>query len=65
MFKNVNKIIVVLPKLNKTSPEASLLTIYKSLIRPRLEYGGKLYKQTFSNSFHEASNSLNIMQKLQ
>ena len=53
MFKKINKTISLLRKLQNNLPGAPLTTIYKSFIRPHLDYGDILYDQTFNNSFHE------------
>ena len=53
MFNKINKTIILLRKLQNNLPRAPLITIYKSFIRPHLDYGDILYDQTFNNSFHE------------
>ena len=52
MFKKVNKTISLLRKLQNNLHRAPLVTIYKSFIRPHLDYGDILHDQTFNNSFH-------------
>ena len=43
MLNKVNKTIGLLRKLQNTLPRLSLLTIYKSFIRPHLDYGNIIY----------------------
>ena len=43
MLNKVNKTIGLLRKLQNTLPRPSLLTIYKSFIRPHLDYGNIIY----------------------
>ena len=64
MFKKINITISLLRKLQNNLPRASLITIYKSFVRPHLDYGDTLYDQTFNNSFHERleSNQYNVIQ---
>ena len=40
-------------KLQTLLPRAPLITIYKSFIRPHLDYGDMIYDQTFNMSFHQ------------
>ena len=46
-LKNVqnkeNKTVGLLPKLQDTLPRTSLITIFKSFIKPHLEYGDIIY----------------------
>ena len=59
MFKKINKTITsLLGKLQNNLPRAPLITIYKSFVRPHLDYGDILYDQTFNNSFHERLESI-------
>ena len=58
MFRKINKIISLLLKLQNNLPRAPLITIYKSFVRPHLDYGDILYDQTFHNSFHEKLKSI-------
>ena len=53
MFNKINKTISLLRKLQNNLPRAPLITIYKSFIKPHLDYGDILYDQTFNNSSHE------------
>ena len=58
LFKKVNKTISLLRKLQNNLPIAPLVTIYKSLLRPHLDFGCIIYGQTFNNSFHEGVESI-------
>ena len=53
MFNKINKTILLLRKLQNNLPRAPLATLYKSFIKPHLDYGDILYDQKFNNSFHE------------
>ena len=57
----INKIIKTIGFLRKFQnflPRKSLLTIYKSFIRPHLDYGDIIYDQTYNTSFHQKLESL-------
>ena len=58
MFNKINETISLLCKLQNNLPRAPLITIYKSFIRPHLDYGDILYDHTFNNSFHERLESI-------
>ena len=45
-------------KLHITLPRLSLLTIYKSFIRPHLDYGDVIYDQAYTASFHQKIESV-------
>ena len=49
----VNKTIGLLRKLPHTLPRTSLITIFKSFIRPHLDYGHIIYDRACNNSFHQ------------
>ena len=49
----VNKTIGLLRKLQNILPRSALLTIYKSFIRPHLDYGGIIYDLAYNASFHQ------------
>ena len=53
IFNKVNKTIGLLRKLHNTLPRLPLLTIYKSFIRPHLDYGNIMYDQAYNASFHQ------------
>ena len=57
----INKIIKTIGLLRKFQnflPRKSLLTIYKSFIRPHFDYGDIIYDQTYNTSFHQRLESL-------
>ena len=58
MSKQINKTISLLRKLQNNLPRSPLVTIYKSFVRPHLDYGDIFYDQTFNNSFHERRESI-------
>ena len=51
ILQKTNKTIGLLRKLQTLLPRAPLITIYKSFIRPHLDYGDMIYDQTFNMSF--------------
>ena len=53
MLNKVNKTIGLLRKLQNTFPRPSLSTIYKSFIRPHLEYGDFIYDQRITRLFNK------------
>ena len=55
---NVNKTIGIIRKLQNVLPRSALLTIYKSFIRPHLDYGDIIYDKAFNESFHAKLESL-------
>ena len=58
ILNNVNKAIGLLRKLQNTLSRPSLLTIYKSFIRPHLDYGDIIYGQTYNASFQQKVESI-------
>ena len=58
VFNKANKTIGLLRKLSNLLPRQALVTIYKSFIRPHLDYGDVLYDQAFNNSFHAKMESI-------
>ena len=58
MLNKVNKTIGLLRKLQNTLPRPSLLTIYKSFIRPHLDYGNVIYDQAYNVSFQQKVESI-------
>ena len=54
----VSRGIGLLRKLHHVLPRFSLLTIYKSFIRPHLDYGDVVFDQAFNESFHKRIESL-------
>ena len=58
IMNKVNKTIGLLDKLQNILPREPLLTIYKSLVRPHLDYGDVIYDQHYNNSFHQKLESI-------
>ena len=58
LLTKVNKIIGLLRKLQNILPRGSLLTIFKSFVRPHLDYGDVIYDQSFNNTFHQKMESI-------
>ena len=53
VFSRVKKTIGLLRKVKPTLPRKSLVKIYKSFIRPQLDYGDVIYNQASNESFHQ------------
>ena len=53
IFEKTNKTIGLLRKLQTLLPRAPLITIYKSFIRPHLDYVDVIYDQTLNMSFQQ------------
>ena len=53
-----NKTLYLLHKLQNLLPRAALITLFKSFIRPYLDYGDIIYEQGFNSSFHEKLESI-------
>ena len=49
----VSKSIGLLRKLNNHLPRSSLITIYKSFVRPHLDYGDVIFDKAHNNSFQQ------------
>ena len=45
--------IGIIRKLNKSLPQHSLITIYKSFVRPYLDYGDTFYDQPSKESLNQ------------
>ena len=54
----INKATGLLRKLHNTLPRLPLLTIYKSFIRPHLDYVDIIYDQAYTASFHQKIESV-------
>ena len=54
----VNKTIGIIRKLQNVLLRSELLTIYKSFIRPHLDYGDIIYYKAFNESFNAKLESL-------
>ena len=53
IFQKTNKTIGLLHKLQTHLLRAHLIPIYKSFIRPHLDYDDMIYDQTFNMSFQQ------------
>ena len=49
----ISKTLRLLRKLKNVLPRPAVLKVYKCLIRPHLDYGGIIYNQAYSLSFHQ------------
>ena len=54
----INKTIGIIRKFQNVLPRSALLTIYKSFIRPHLDYGDIIYNKAFHEFFHGKLESL-------
>ena len=61
-IKKVMKGIGLFRKLQPVLPRTSLLTIYKSFIRPHLDYGDVVYDQLSNDGFLTKLKLFNIME---
>ena len=62
----INKIIKnigLLRKFQNLLPRKSLLTIYKSFIRPHFDYSNIIYDQSYNTSFHQRLESLQYFER--
>ena len=57
-LNKVSKTIGLLRKLQKILPRPPLITIYKSFIRPHVDYGDVIYNQVYNVSFHQKVESI-------
>ena len=53
-----NRTLYLLRKLQNLLPRAALIILYKSFIRPYLDYGDIIYEQAFTLSSHEKLKSI-------
>ena len=53
VLNKIKKTIDLLRKFQEILPRQSLITIYKSFIRPHLDYGDIVYDRAFNESFHK------------
>ena len=58
ILNKVNKTIGLLRNLQNILPREPLLTIYKSFVRPHLDYGDVIYDQHYNNSLHQKLESI-------
>ena len=59
-LNQVNKTINLLRKFQLILPRHSLITIYKTFIRPHRDYGDVIYDRAFNESFHQCLESIHI-----
>ena len=52
-LSKISKAIGLLRKLRKLLTRPPLLTIYKSFIRPHIDYGDIIYDKAYNSSFHQ------------
>ena len=57
-LKYITNNIGLLLKLQIILPRPSLVTIYKSFIKPHLDYGDVTFDQVFNTSFHDNLGSI-------
>ena len=58
VLSKTNRTIGLLHKLQKLLPREALITIYKALVRPHLDYSDVLFNQAFNASSHEKLGSI-------
>ena len=58
VLSKVKTAIGLLHKFQQTLPRQSLIKIYKSFIRPHLDYGDIVYDRAFNESFHKSLESI-------
>ena len=58
ILTKVNRTIGLLRKFQQVLPRPSLIPIYKSFIRPHLDYGDVILDQAFNNFFHQRLESI-------
>ena len=58
VLNKVNKTIGLLRKLQNLLSRSTLITIYKTFVRPHLDYGDILFDQKYNSSFHEKLESV-------
>ena len=62
--KKISKTMGLLRKFQQILPRSSLLTIYKTFIRSRLDHGDIIYDQAYNSTFHYDFNLFSTMQQL-
>ena len=58
ILNKVNETIGLLRNLQNILPRGPLLRIYKSFVRPHLDYGDVIYDQHYNTSFHQKLESI-------
>ena len=61
VFDKTSKSIGLIRKLRNFLPRPSLLQIYKSFVRPHLDYGDIIYDKAFIGFFQKKLETINIM----
>ena len=56
--KKISKTMGLLRKLQQILPRSTLLTIYKTFIRSRLDYADIIYDQAYNSAFHDKLESI-------
>ena len=54
----VNKTMGLLRKLQNILPRTALMTIYKTFVRPHLDYGDVIYDEAYNETFHQKLESI-------
>ena len=58
VFAKVRKTIAFLRKINSMLPRAAVVTIFRTFVRPHLDYGNVLYDLAFNTAFHDKLESV-------
>ena len=58
VFSKINRTISLLRKLQCLIPRSALLTIYKTFVRPHLDYDNIIYEKANNSSFHQKTESI-------
>ena len=58
VFDKTSKSIGLIRKIRNCLPRPPLLQIYKSLVRPHLDYGDMIYDKAFIGSFQKKLESI-------
>ena len=56
--KKISRTVGLPRKVQAIPPRTFLITIYKSFVRPHLDYGDIIYDETFNESFHQRIESI-------
>ena len=54
----VNKAIGLLQKLQEAELRLVLITMYKALVRPHLDYGDMIHDEAYNETFHQKFESI-------
>ena len=57
-FSNLKKTVGLFRKFQHILPRQSLITIYKSFVRPHLDYDDIVYDRAYNESFHKNLESI-------